>query len=231
MKITLSANAGISVDFAGKRIWIDALHERKVLGFSAVTQDLYDQLLQNENFRKPDLICYTHCHPDHFSKKMTLEAAQCWPNVKVISPESIADGWIKIDGDRWEKTFGDLKIIYIRLPHEGVAYANAIHYGIVLSDGIRNILIPGDCRICSEELAAAVKGLSIDLAILDFPWITLPKGKAFLDANICPDKICVFHLPFANDDINSYRRAAVHAARRYGDRCCVLMEPFQTIIY
>ena len=230
MKITLSANAGISLDFAGKRIWIDALHDRKVQGFSTVTPKLYEQLLQHNDFRSPDLICYTHCHPDHFSKKLTLQANEVWPGTKVISPESVAPGWILVEGDRWKDKCGELEITYIRLPHEGDAYANAIHYGMILSDGNRNILIPGDCRIGSMELAEAVKGIHIDLAILDFPWIALPRGKAFLDAHICPENVCIYHLPFAEDDVNGYRNAACYAVKRYGD-AYLLMESFQTVEY
>lgn len=231
MKVTLSANAGVSIDFANKRIWIDALHQRKVRGFSTITTDLYARLLCNENFEAPDIICYTHCHPDHFSKKMTLDAAQRFTDAKVISPESIAEGWIKVDGDRWEMTVDDLRITYIRLPHEGDAYINVIHYGIILSDGNRNILLPGDCRICSEELAENVSGLDIDLAILDFPWVTLPRGKTFLDMHIHPNNICVYHLPFAEDDVNSYRSASVSALKRYDNRIQLLMEPLQSIQY
>lgn len=230
MRITLSANAGISLDFAGKRLWIDALHQRKVLGFSSITPELFAQLLHHEAFQSPDIICYTHCHPDHFSKNLTLQASEVWPNAKVISPESIAPGWILAEGDRWMSKCGELEITYIRLPHEGDAYVNTIHYGMILSDGNRNILIPGDCRIGSAELAEAVKGIHIDLALLDFPWIALPKGKAFLDAHIRPEKVCIYHLPFTDDDVNGYRNAAGQAVRRYGD-VCLLMEPFQTVKY
>ena len=231
MKITLSANAGVSVDFAGKRIWVDALHERKVLGFSSVTLDLYKQLLQHDAFRSPDVICYTHCHPDHFSKRMTLDAAAHWPNVQVISPESMAEGWTMVENDHWEMSVGNLNISYIRLPHEGDAYANAIHYGMILSDGVQNILIPGDCCLCSTVLADAVKNMHFDVVLLDFPWITLPKARAFLDKYICTEKICVYHLPFEEDDVNNYRSAAIHVAKLYAGRASLLMEPFQTVEY
>ena len=36
IKITLSANAGVCVEICGKRIWVDALHDTKVPGFSTL---------------------------------------------------------------------------------------------------------------------------------------------------------------------------------------------------
>ena len=231
LKVTLSANAGVSIDFAGKRIWVDALHERKVLGFSSVSRKLFSELLNHEDFRNPDVICYTHCHPDHYSKKMTLEAASAWPNAKVITPESKVEGWHRVKGDRWEMTIDELRISYIQLPHEGETYANAVHYGIILSSNDQHIFLPGDCRIGSAELTMAIKDLSVDLAILDFPWISLPKARAFVNEYVRPKHICAYHLPFAEDDVIGYRAAALAAQRKMGDQVCLLMDPFQSVEY
>ena len=230
-RVTLSANAGVSVDFAGKRIWIDALHERKLQGFSSVSQKQFSELLYHKDFQNPDVICYTHCHPDHYSKKMTMKALAIWPNAQVIVPEVKVEGWHKVTGDYWEMTLDDLKISYIRLPHEGETYANVIHYGIMLSNNDQHIFIPGDCRIGSVELAMAAKDVSVDLAIMDFPWISLTKARTFLDEYIRPKRICVFHLPFAEDDVIGYRAAALAAKTRMGEHVCLLMEQFQTVEY
>ena len=133
VKVTLSANAGVSIDFAGKRIWVDALHERKVLGFSSVSRKLFSELLNHEDFRNPDVICYTHRHPDHYSRELTLEAEKCWPQAVVIAPDVREIGWKSVAGERWEYFVDDndltLDITYVRLPHEGAEFADTIHYG------------------------------------------------------------------------------------------------------
>ena len=55
------------------------------------------------------------------------------------------------------------------------------HYGAILErEGFR-ILLAGDCAIAAQELADFVDGASIDLAVLPFPWITLPRGRAFVE--------------------------------------------------
>ena len=72
IKVTLSANAGVSIQFDNCRIWVDALHEDKQPGFSAVSQALLSQLLESEAFSAPDYICVTHDHPDHWVDQQYL---------------------------------------------------------------------------------------------------------------------------------------------------------------
>ena len=67
--VTLSANAGVVIQCGGYRIWVDALHDQKVDGFSAVDSKLQMDMLKCPAFSDPQYICYTHCHPDHFSEK------------------------------------------------------------------------------------------------------------------------------------------------------------------
>ena len=40
IRVTLSANAGVSVELGGVRIWIDALHDTRVPGFSTLDSHL-----------------------------------------------------------------------------------------------------------------------------------------------------------------------------------------------
>lgn len=56
IRVTLSANAGVSVELGGVRIWIDALHDTRVPGFSTLT-----------------VICSSGCGPKPpFSRRMPL---------------------------------------------------------------------------------------------------------------------------------------------------------------
>lgn len=36
IRVTLSANAGVAIEIGGIRIWVDALHDVQVLGFSTL---------------------------------------------------------------------------------------------------------------------------------------------------------------------------------------------------
>lgn len=230
ISVTLSANAGVAIDFGGHRVWVDALHNQKVDGFSAVCPSLQKQMMRSPAFSDPGCICYTHCHPDHFSRELTAEAKTLWPNTKLYLPENMFPEQILVQGQSVSYREGNLTLHFIRLPHEGAQYAGCIHYGILLSLAGKNVLIPGDCQVAADALARAVKDIPIDLALLNFPWATLKKGHSFVREALRPKQTLLYHLPFEADDINGFRQAAEKALTREnsGDMH-LLWNPLQTI--
>lgn len=213
VSVTLSANAGVALEMGGRRLWVDALHEEKQVGFSTLTPALQKKMLACSAFSHPELICYTHLHPDHYSEKLTAVARQLWPNAKVLMPGENAE----CDG---------LNIEFLRLPHEGEQYAATEHYGILASFRGYTVFFSGDCAVASPALSDALNGRKIDLAVLDFPWATLRKGRAFLEEHFAGTEILLYHLPFAEDDELRYRESAVKAAGNIPG-CRVLMDAFQ----
>ena len=212
ISVTLSANAGVAIDFGGKRIWVDALHEEKQHGFSAVTVSLQGKMLMAEAFQDPHYICYTHCHGDHYSRELTRQAVERWPKAKVILPRQDFADQVLLCEQKHMLKFDDITMEFFRLVHEGAEFANVPHYGMILTLPEGNVLLPGDCAVASSALADAIGGRNIDVAVLDFPWITLRKGRQFLSEHICAKHVLVCHLPFAEDDCNSYRECARRAA-------------------
>lgn len=214
VKLTLSANAGLAIEIGGKRIWVDALHTRKQPGFSCVDEELQKKMLSHPAFQKPDIICYTHCHPDHYSRSLTEAACRIWPKAVLLVPVE----------DMKPFLMDNLRISFIRLPHEGQQYADTLHYGIFIRCGKENVLLTGDCAVGCEGM----KGMAPQICVVDFPWILLPKGRKVLLEEICPDKIVACHIPFARDDVNGYREAAAKAADLMGN-VYLLQEPLQSI--
>ena len=214
MKLTLSANAGLAIEIGGKRIWADALHTRKQPGFSCVDEALQKKMLSHPAFQKPDVICYTHCHPDHYSRSLTEAACRIWPKATLLLP---AEEMTPFQLD-------DLCITFFRLPHEGAQYADTLHYGIRIRCGDEDILLTGDTAVGCEDM----NGMAPQVCVVDFPWITLPKGRRVLQEKICPEKIVACHIPFAEDDINRYRAAAQKAAHQM-ENVYLLQDALQTI--
>lgn len=230
-QITLSANAGIALSFGGIRLWIDALHDEKVPGFSTVTPELWAAMRTHPAFAAPDLLFFTHCHPDHFSRRMAREALDLWPQAKLILPEDHFPGQALLSGRRERVRLPDLTLDFIRLTHEGPRYADKPHYGCILESGGFRILIAGDCKLCAPELTEFLKeDGAIDLAVLNFPWLTLPRGRRFVETVIRPKTLAVCHLPFAEDDVYGYRAAAAKAAPLLADtEVCLLREPLRQL--
>ena len=227
--VTLSANAGIAIRIAGKRIWVDALHSRKAAGFSTVSPALLEKVLEDPAFQTPDAICYTHCHWDHFSREQTKLALARWPEAQVFLPERHFPGQFLPEGQQPEFSLGDVTLRFLRLPHEGIQYADTVHYGLLILSSEGNVLVSGDCRVAAPELLQALDGVELEAAILDFPWLTLNRGRAFVE-RLQAKQILLYHLPFPEDDVNGYRQSAAKAAERWPrGNASLLWEPLQTV--
>lgn len=228
-QVTLSANAGVALDFGGLRVWVDALHDEKVPGFSTVTPALWAAMRAHPAFAAPDLLFFTHCHPDHFSERLAREALDLWPRAKIVLPEDRFPGQALLSGRRERVRLPDLTLDFIRLTHEGPRYAGKPHYGCILESRGFRVLLTGDCKLCAPELAEFLQEDGpVDLAILDFPWLTLPRGRRFVQEHIRPRTLLVCHLPFPEDDIYGYRTAALKSAPLLGGTDVRLLEkPFQ----
>lgn len=205
--VTLSANAGVALDIDGRRLWVDALHEKKEECYSSVTPQLQQKMMGCEAFFHPEYICYTHNHGDHYSARLTQTACSIWPNARVLSPETVVDGVQYTAEDR------GLTLRFIRLPHEGERFADVKHYGLMISYHGCNILIPGDCAVASPLLDRAIEGITVDLVLLDFPWLTLKRGSEFVYSHFRESHVIVYHLPFEEDDVIGYRPVAQRTVR------------------
>lgn len=228
VRVKLGANAGVSIRVGGKNIWVDALFEGVGNTFSHLRPKLRDQILSGA-FGKPDYIVYTHCHGDHYSRNLTKVAMEKWPDAKVLLPEQELDGQILLTGGECTLTDGALRLRFMKLPHAGEIYADVKLYGLLISTDGCNILLPGDCEVASPALKTAVGDRKIDLAIVDFPWITKRAGKEFLEEQIAPAHLIGYHLPFEEDDGNLFRLSAAKAAQKMGESTDVrlLWNPLQ----
>ena len=228
-QITLSANAGVALLLGAVRIWSDALHNHKISGFSTLTPELQSTLQSHPDFFKPDLIFYTHCHPDHYSYSLTARALKQNPQALLALPEPAFEQQVLLTGERCRLSVGPISAEFARLPHEGKEYIHVPHYGCILENSGFRVLIPGDCALAAPQLGDFIGGRNIDLALVDFPWVTLQKGRRFLEQIIQPEHLLVYHLPFPQDDRWGYRRATEKAAPLLSGIPDVrlLLEPFQ----
>ena len=207
--VTLTANAGVVLEWRSHVIWIDALHAGGALGFPAVSPALWRQM--RNALPPPELLCFTHCHPDHYSFSLTSEARALWP-AAIALPRRDFDSQILLTGERIRLSGGGITLEFLRLPHEGPDNGATPHYGLLLSNGAFRILIPGDCETASPSLARYLEGTAIDLAILNFPRLTLRRGRRYLEEVLRPLHVLLGHLPSPEDDANGYLEAARQTA-------------------
>ena len=146
LQITLSANAGVSLRIDSLCLWADALHRRKVPGFSTVTPALWEAMAMHPGFAAPDILFYTHCHPDHFSRTLTLRALERWPDAKPVLPQAVFPEQLLLSGRRERLKLPGYTLDFLRLPHEGEQYAGVAHYACIIERQGFRILLPGDWR-------------------------------------------------------------------------------------
>ena len=230
--VTLSANAGVSLVLGQTRVWIDVLHNQKTAGFSSLSPFQWACLKEHPAFVPPHMICFTHCHPDHYDRGLVQESLSLWPQVKLILPEPAFERQILLTQSFTSLRFLGVDFQFFRLPHAGTARAHISHYGLLAAQNNFHILIAGDCTIAAAELKEILTSRIIDLAILNFPWLTLPQGRAFLREVIRPRHLLICHLPFSEDDLFGYRKAAKRAIQELPE-CTdlrLLQAPFQSEI-
>lgn len=200
------------------RLWFDALHEQSVNEFSTLSENIIEKMMKCEDFYWPDAIVYTHCHKDHFSASLTKEAMALWPDAKIILPEKIFPDQITIT----EETVLSIKgadLDFIKTTHEGEEYKDTPHYACLIRKEGVSILITGDSEVGSPMLKeklterGMVKENSPDIVIVDFPWITLKKGRDSLKDWLWPDHLVIDHLPFPEEDETGFNKATKRYAK------------------
>lgn len=229
VQLTLSANAGLALQLADKRIWIDAVHSENIPGMSALSELQWQELLRHPAFTEPDLLFFTHCHGDHFSADRAAHAASLWPRAALALPEQKLERQSLLSGSRLRVRSGSTEFLFLKLTHEGPEFVDVPHYGLLVDDNGYRILFTGDCEVASPELMRQLDGMQVDLAVVDFPWITLRKGREFLQNVLRPRQLAVCHIPFAKDDEIGARQAALRAAAQLPNIAVRLfLEPFQS---
>ena len=161
--------------------------------------------------------------------RLEREAMMRNPETAYLVSDEEFDRQLVLAGPSSHLTLEGLHMDFMRLTHEGAQYREVPHYGCILEyDGFR-VLIAGDCAVADPQLRDFIGNRPIDLALLNFPWVTLRKGRHFIEQAIRPEHLVVYHLPFSHDDRWGYRDAAVKGAGQLQGVPDVrlLLEPFQ----
>lgn len=205
--IAFSANAGVCLSAPDVRVWIDALHREKQEEFSPVSPEIWAYMKKSPDFADPDVLCFTHCHNDHYSYGMTREARAIWPEAKVILPEFDFDDQILLTGEEVRWQCRDMSFRFVRTTHSGADSGKMPHYSILMDDGGTRIFFSGDITTPTPELEALLQGEPPDIALMPFTWATLIRGREFLAEVIRPRHLVLLHVPFEEDDVFHYRAA------------------------
>ena len=220
IRVVPTANAGAILYLGGFCVWTDVLNEANQGGYEVLSDEAFRRILREPAFR-PDAVLFTHRHHDHYSEERVMKAAEAWPDA-LIYVGGASPGGKELD---LTASHGTLRIRTIPLPHDGVRYAEVLNEAFLLLSPAGNVLISGDCPVACPELQGALGMISrkgcaesasdrpekavfpIDLALLNFPWLSLGKGRKAI-SSLDPDHVLFFHLPAPSEDRFGYRTQA-----------------------
>ena len=213
LKIILSANAGVSVEIGERRFYVDALHNTPSGGFSALSGGMPEEFISYAG--APDVILYTHLHPDHYSAELTEKLCRDFPEAALVMSEK-----------KCVKEFGFASVSLMPLFHMG-EYRSIPNCGIIIETAGKKLFFSGDSDPEDSDVLETIDGLCPDFAVLNFNWITLLSGRAALK-KLNPTHAAFAHLPFPEDDKEGYIRPTLHCRDRHRPGDIVLYRFLQT---
>ncbi len=228
-KVTLIANCGVMIDCNGAKVFSDAFHRKKTVNFSTVNEERQRHMVSSPEFRNADAMIFTHKHADHYSRFLISQTLKLTPGIKLVSPVSEFESQLVLDKEQQHVDFGKFSADFIKLQHDGAQYADVPNYGYLLDLGGFTVFNTGDSMLCEQHITEFLQGRKVDLALMNFPWLTLRKGREFIKEYIKPRHLMFFHIPFAEDNLIGYREACFKSLPLMDgvDDVRLLTEPFQ----
>lgn len=212
--VRLTANAGVLLCINGKKILVDALHNRYTEVFSSVPDDLLFQIAHGEGeFREIDLLVFTHDHPDHYSREWTQEFLRNHPDTHMVSPISDFSGSNVTILEKPEEPLEikGIGLACVRLIHEGEQFRDVANYGYKFHMDGFTVTVLGDSG--PENIPQVFA--DADLALYNFPFFTILRGKKMI-GELRPKRMIAYHLPYEEKDANGYIRATLRSIERNG---------------
>ena len=199
-----TANAGFFLTVNGITLAVDAFPQEADRGFSSLSQKHFDELCHTFADHTVQYVIVTHDHKDHYCPQRTQQFVSQHPEAFFLG---------NFEKDQLTYYLPGITLEFQKLPHDGAQFAQVSNYGCLLTfpDDTR-VLFLGDAKIGDPAIAQWLNGRAIDLALLNFPWITLPKGRQFLTEHLPQARIAILHLPYEEEDRNHYCQAAQTAA-------------------
>lgn len=187
MELQRTCNAGILVKMDGVSILLDGLCEG-LEGYLPTPAHLAKSLLDTP----PDLLLFTHNHPDHCSDALLFpyKTQKLRP---ILGPESLPEKKVRV---------GEVTVTAVETRHLGKTEPNLSHHSFVI-EGSKCLWFMGDASpIQMKKLAAFPKP---DVLIVPYAYANTPTAWE-LTKTVCSGTVVVLHLPEKEKDTCGLRQ-------------------------
>ena len=176
MEIQRTCNAGVRLTLDGVSILLDGLCEG-LEGYLPTPPVLVQTLLDNP----PDLLIFTHSHPDHLSDALLLPY-KTQKRRPILGPASLPAGKIRV---------GEVTVSAVETRHLGKTEPGLQHYSFVF-EGSKCIWFMGDASPMQlKKLASFPKP---DVLVVPYAYANTASAW-MLTKQVCSELVVVLHLP------------------------------------
>ncbi|MCI8477650.1 MAG: hypothetical protein HFE97_04790 [Oscillospiraceae bacterium] len=248
--LTLTANAGILLQFQGHKWLIDGLHTGNS-AFSGVPAALLDQIMAGAHpFDGIEGLCFTHLHEDHCLASVLERYRAEHPHTPVYLPPAVGEGVPQeaeglasalarsggpvtvLTKPKESISLGpDLTLTAFSFPHSGVEFHDVAHDCLLFSLAGCQVLFMGDAKQDPEGLSGLFSAYDIHTAVINPLFLTMGQGREAL-ALLRPSKLVICHIPFAWEDTMRFREMVVRNTLRWQEQlppAALLWAPLDTI--
>ncbi|MDD6436023.1 MAG: MBL fold metallo-hydrolase [Clostridiales bacterium] len=238
MLIRLISNAGLYIEGAGNRLIIDGLYGSAPGGFSGVPLE-WEERLGDEGFRENITgVLVSHYHLDHYNVNRLKAFAKGAGDAVYVLPEDrqmvkrlpdLKDLRL-IDTTKGLKTVIELaggdKITGFAINHSGKSYRSIMVVCYIIEMDNRRILVLSDADFDPKYLGEMAGERHYDAVFCNPLFLDIPGGREAVLEVINTGLVCVYHVPFEEDDIYGIRGMAEQGKKLYnnGERKIVLFD-------
>lgn len=233
--VTSITNAGVMVEYAGKRYLFDAIQTGNPYFSSPPDEVLSDLVNSRGAFSDAALLAYSHYHNDHIDFEKNLEYLSHHRPAHIVLPHDpfkrtaafklnlralgipFEEPNVPLDEKVTLNLSDGARLTCYHSRHDGgEKFDKVYHYTFLLSVGGKNILLAADSPIMDCRLYEDLKGERIDLALFNLLFLNNRKGREIIKS-LNPGRVVIYHLPLEGHQNVMLRKIAVHDAARYKD--------------
>jgi L-ascorbate metabolism protein UlaG (beta-lactamase superfamily) len=227
IEITHTINAGVLLSNGDAAFLVDGLFSEKAANFSTPAAGMINRILNGRPpFAHISGILATHLHIDHGNPKLMARLSD--GSVPVVAPRTkkyasalkrIANPLRLLDDAPIESfELAGVSVKALCTKHDGDPSYAIEHYSYLFEFPEGNVFIAGDVAADDAVMRSVLEATETDTAIMNFPIIMRPAGRALILDCIRPRRLLLHHLPLPEDDIFGYAEATRKMLEKWKDK-------------
>lgn len=223
----LIANAGILLEYRDTKILVDGLYRVTDNPFSDIPPDVLRRLLDGEPpYDGVDWLLFTHRHSDHFSAELALEYARRRRPRGLLLPPGDWEAQSRLrarlaelrvpcalPGGGEERTLAPgVTVRSLLTRHLDRQYWEVPHACLLLTLGEKRVLFTADADYTLETFPGLPP---LDAVFVNPLFFRALRAGRFFRGSLPAKAVCVYHIPFPEDDRGRMRPALKRDVERW----------------